>query len=242
MLSPYFFYLKNTIFYGILFLLGGGIMTDKIENVIKNLQKNNINVTYCEKKEEVAKIVEKMLPIGATISAGGSTSLKECGIMDLIAKPCYSFFDRNRQGITPEEQQEVFKKVIGIDYYFCSTNALTEKGELLNVDGLCNRVSAITFGPKKVVMVVGANKIVENLNEAFLRVKKIAAPRNCVRLGLDNPCAKLGHCVSLFNNDNPDFTDGCNKDTRICINYVVSGFQRNKERMNIILCGEDLGY
>ena len=166
-------------------------MDERIEKVINSLKLNNINSVYCETKEDVVKYVENLLPKEALITSGGSMSLIESGVWDLINKPCYNFLNRNRAGITLEEQMEIYKQVIGIDYYFCSANAVTENGELLNVDGFANRISAIAFGPKKIIMVVGANKIVKDLNEAFLRVKKIAAPKNCVRLGLYNPCVKL---------------------------------------------------
>ena len=213
-----------------------------MDNVIKNLRKNNINVISCATKEEIPAIVESMLFEGAILTAGGSESVKECGVWDFIQKPCYRFYNRLRKDITEEEREQVFKAVVGSDFYFCSANAITENGEIVNVDGLSNRVSAIAFGPKKVIMVVGKNKIVKDLNEAFLRVKKIAAPKNCVRLGLDTPCAKLGHCVSLLNNENPAFADGCQNPRRICTNYLVSAQQSCAGRLNVILCDEDLGY
>ena len=169
-------------------------------------------------------------------------SLKESGVWELLNDKKYNFMDRSRPGITPEEQQECFKATIGADFFFCSTNAITEKGELLNVDGFANRISAIAFGPKNVIMIVGKNKLVPDLESAFLRVKKIAAPKNCVRLGLDNPCAKLGHCVSLEKNDNPDFADGCKCDTRICCDYLISAQQRQKDRITVVFVNEDLGY
>lgn len=217
-------------------------MDERIEKVINSLKLNNINSVYCETKEDVVKYVENLLPKEALITSGGSMSLIESGVWDLINKPCYNFLNRNRAGITLEEQMEIYKQVIGIDYYFCSANAVTENGELLNVDGFANRISAIAFGPKKIIMVVGANKIVKDLDEAFLRVKKIAAPKNCVRLGLNNPCVKLGHCVSLLKSDNPAFTDGCKLPTRICRNYLVTGMQKDIERITVVLCGEELGY
>lgn len=217
-------------------------MTEIIQNTIKNLNANNINAVYCETKADVISKVKDLLEDGAIISSGGSVSLVESGVWDLINKPCYNFLNRNRKGITFEEQMQIYKQVIGIDYYFCSANAVTENGELLNVDGFSNRISAIAFGPKKVIMIVGINKLVKDLNEAFLRVKKVAAPKNCVRLGIDNPCVKLGHCVSLLKSDNPDFTDGCKTQTRICRNYLVSALQKDKGRITVILCGEELGY
>jgi L-lactate utilization protein LutC len=217
-------------------------MCENIKVTIENLKKNNINAVFCETKQDALKTVETMLTKGATISSGGSVSLVESGVWDLINNGDYDFKNRMRAGITPEEQQQVFKDIIGIDYYFCSANAVTKSGEILNVDGFSNRISAIAFGPKKVIMVVGKNKIVDNLNDAFLRVKKIAAPKNCVRLGIDNPCAKLGHCISLEKCDNPDFADGCKSARRICVNYLVNGFQRDNGRINVILCAENLGY
>ena len=217
-------------------------MTEDIKIVIENLKKNNINAVFAETKADALKTVEAMLEKGATISTGGSVSLVDSGVFELINNGNYDFKNRMRPGITPEEQQQVFKDIIGIDYYFCSANAITKNGEILNVDGFSNRISAIAFGPKKVIMVVGKNKIVDTLDDAFLRVKKVAAPKNCVRLGIDNPCAKLGHCISLENCDNPDFTDGCQNPRRICVNYLVNGFQRDNGRLNVILCGENLGY
>ncbi len=217
-------------------------MNEKIKKVMDNLKLNNINSIYCENKEDVVKAVEGLLTENCNIAAGGSRSVMESGVWDLINRPCYNFYNRNREGITPEERIEVFKKVIDIDFYLCSTNAITENGELLNVDGFSNRISAIAFGPKRVIMVVGANKIVADLNEAFLRVKKIAAPKNCARLGYNNPCAKLGHCVSLLKGDNPDITDGCKSPTRICRNYLISAQQMDKDRITVILCNESLGY
>ena len=218
------------------------MMTEQINKLFKNLQKNKIHPIFAETKEDAKNIVKDMLFDGCVITAGGSMSIAECGITELLNAPKYCFMNRSKPGITPEEQQECFKASIGADFFFCSTNAITENGELLNVDGFANRISSIAFGPKKVIMIVGKNKLVPDLKEAFLRVKKIAAPQNCVRLGIDNPCAKLGHCVSLLNNDNPDFADGCNKDTRICCDYLISALQRQKDRIVVIFVNEDLGY
>jgi len=217
-------------------------MTPQIEKLFKNLEKNKMHPVFVETKEDAKKAVQDMLFEGCVITWGGSMSVNECGINELFKDDKYNFMDRGRKGITAEEQQECFKASVGADFFFCSANAITENGELLNVDGLANRVSSIAFGPKKVVMIVGKNKIVPDLKSAFLRVKKIAAPKNCVRLGIDNPCAKLGHCVSLLNNPDPDFADGCQKDTRICCDYLISALQRHKDRIVVVLVNEDLGY
>ncbi len=217
-------------------------LTEKIQNVIKALENNNMRGIYVKKASEIPGIVKDMLFPGCVITAGGSVSLSESGVSDVINSDKYNFLDRSKKGISAEEQQEIFKAAIGCDFFFCSTNAITENGELINVDGFCNRISSIAFGPKKVIMVVGSNKIVKDLDEGLLRIKKVAAPKNCARLGSDTPCAKLGHCVSLSKSDNPDITDGCACDSRICCSYLISARQRIKDRITVILCEEPLGY
>ena len=217
-------------------------MLNNYSLLIENLNKNNIDVIFCKNKNDVKEQVAGMLFEGATISNGGSVSLSECGIFDIFKDKKYNYLDRNRPGITPDEQFEIYKKTLDCDFYFCSSNAVTENGELINVDGNCNRISAISFGPKKVVMIVGTNKIVKDVEEGILRVKKTAAPLNTKRLGLDTPCNKLGCCVSLLKSQKPAFTDGCRHKNRICRNYLVSAFQREKGRITVILVDEALGY
>lgn len=217
-------------------------MNENVSRVIKSLEGNNIDAVYAETKAEVCEIVKNLLFEGAVITAGGSVSLKESGVWDIIASPEYDFRDRTAAGITEEERTEAYKAAIGCDFFFCSTNALTEKGELVNVDGNANRISSIAFGPKKVIMVVGVNKLVKDIEEGLLRIKKIAAPKNAVRLNTGTPCQKLGHCIALEKSDCPAMTDGCKSPRRMCIEYLVSGFQKEKGRINVILCGETLGY
>ena len=217
-------------------------MNEQISKVMKSLENNNINAVYAETKEEACKIVKNMLFEGAVITAGGSMSLKESGVWDIISSPEYDFRDRSRQGISEEERSEAYKAAIGCDFFFCSSNAVTENGELINVDGNANRISSIAFGPKKVVMVVGVNKLVKDIDEGLLRIKKIAAPKNAVRLNTGTPCQKLGHCIALEKSECPAMTDGCKSPRRMCIEYLISGFHKEKGRLNIILCGETLGY
>lgn len=217
-------------------------MNEIIAKTMKNLERNNMKAYYAENKGEVCGIVKELLFDDAVITAGGSMSLKESGVWDIIESPEYKFFDRTKPGITDEERLEAFKAAIGCDFFFCSSNAVTENGELVNVDGTANRISSICFGPKNVVMVVGANKIVKDINEGLLRIKRIAAPKNTERLKIDAPCRKLGHCVSLLKSDCPEMTDGCAGQTRICCDYLVSAMQRQKDRIKVIICGENLGY
>ena len=132
-------------------------------------------------------------------------------------------------------------KALTADVFLSSSNAVTENGELYNVDGRGNRIAAFCFGPKNVIVIVGANKIVPDIDAAAERVKKIAAPKNTVRLSCKTPCAKTGECISL-KNENPELCDGCLTDERICSSYLISGRQRVKDRIKVIICKESLGY
>ncbi|MBQ7039201.1 MAG: lactate utilization protein [Clostridia bacterium] len=211
------------------------------EALMENLKKNNMEPFFAETKEEVVSLVESLTNEGDTVSCGGSVTLKETGVSELLKCGRYNFLDRSREGITPDEVQEIYRKTFSADVFFGSCNALTEKGEIYNVDGNANRVSAITFGPKNVILIVGKNKIVKDLKEAEIRVKTICAPRNCQRLGLETYCAKTGRCVSL-NNENHFMSDGCESESRICCSYTVLGHQRTKGRIKVIIVNEDLGF
>lgn len=206
---------------------------------MKNLEKNGMKPFYVETKEEVLPLVKSLVAEGESVSHGGSETLKECGIIELISNGKYDYIDRSKY--EGEAVREAYIKAFGCDTYLTSSNAVTERGELYNVDGNSNRVACIVYGPKQVVMVVGKNKIVPDIDAAIKRVKEKAAPPNCVRLGIPSPCSKLGKCVSLTK-ENPFMCDGCAADTRICCNYVVSAKQRHKDRIKVIIVNEDLGY
>ena len=212
-------------------------MDKRIEKTLDNLKKNNIAAYFAETSAEAVKLVESMLSEGETISCGGSVTLSESGVFALMQSGKYNFLDRSKAK-NPEEMAEIYRKSFYADTYLTSSNALTEEGELVNVDGNCNRISAITFGPKSVIVVVGVNKIVKNVEEGFKRVKEIAAPLNTKRLGCNTPCAKLGYCIKA---DRP-IPEGCDSPERICVNYLVSGRQRVKDRVKVIICNESLGY
>lgn len=216
-------------------------MRAKVEKVMKNLERNKMKPYFCENSEEAQALVKTLIKKGETISCGGSKTLDETGIYQMINSPDYNFLDRSAPGMTRPEVEEVYRQTFRADTFFMSTNALTENGELYNVDGNSNRVACIVYGPRQVIMIVGVNKIVENLDEAILRVKTICAPMNTERLGIATPCNKTGKCVSL-SKENPFMCDGCGGNTRICCNYVVSAKQRHKDRIKLIIVNENLGY
>ncbi len=208
------------------------------EKILEALRKNNMEAYFVEKKEDIPEIVKSLLKKGDTISCGGSVTVAECGVFDLMRNGDYNFLDRSAAGLSREDIEEIYRKTFSADAFITSANAVTEKGELINVDGNGNRVAAITFGPQSVICIVGKNKLVSDVAEGFRRVKTVAAPKNAQRLGLDTPCATLGHCLYP---DEP-ITKGCASECRICAHYTVCGMQRKKNRIKVILCAEDLGY
>lgn len=210
-----------------------------VEKTMKNLEKNNIKPYFVEKKEDVVPLIKTLIKEGESVSNGGSESLKQTGVIDLLKSGDYDFIDRT--GLQGEELRQAYIRAFGCDTFFCSSNAVTENGELYNVDGNSNRVACIVYGPRQVVMVVGVNKIVKNIDEAIERVKCKAAPPNTVRLNLDTPCSKTGKCVSLMK-EKPFICDGCASEQRVCCNYVVSAHQRHKDRIKVIIVNEELGY
>ena len=213
-------------------------MTDSIRSVMENLEKNRIAVEYLEKKEDVLSRIRELIPPGSIVASGGSSTLNETGVIELLKSGDYTYLDRMAPDLTPEQRQEMAIKGNTADYYLCSSNAITEAGELYNVDGNCNRIAAIAFGPKSVIMVVGINKIVPDLDAAIRRVKTIAAPLNTKRLNCDTYCRTAGVCMGV----DGAMTDGCHSPARICCNYLISAQQRVPNRIRVILVGESLGF
>ena len=215
-------------------------MKARVEATLKNLKRNRMEAYYVDTKEQACDLVKTLVQPGATVSCGGSVTLKQTGVYDIIASGDYDFLDRSACK-TAEETDALYRQVFSADAFFTSANAVTENGELYNVDGNSNRVASIVFGPKSVICVCGVNKLVKNIDEAIRRVKTKAAPPNTVRLGIETPCAKTGSCISLKQED-PDMCAGCHGDGRICCNYVVSAQQRHINRIKVIIIGEEYGY
>lgn len=216
-------------------------LKNRIETTMQNLRLNKMEPYFVQTSAEACEKVRELLEKGFTVSCGGSVTLKQTGVYDLISSADYDFLDRSAPGLTREQVEEIYRKTLFADAFVTSTNALTENGELYNVDGNSNRVAAILYGPKSVIVVCGVNKLVKNIDEAINRVKTKAAPPNTVRLNIDTYCAKTGQCVSL-NKENPEMCEGCHSDGRICCNYVVCAQQRHVNRIKVIIVNEELGY
>ncbi|MBP3580499.1 MAG: lactate utilization protein, partial [Clostridia bacterium] len=159
----------------------------KMERCAEALRKNNIYCECVENTEEALDVISTLIHSGDTVAVGGSMTLFEAGVIDMLRNGTYNFLDRYESGLNAAQISEIYMKSFSADAYFMSSNAITEKGELYNVDGNGNRVGALVYGPKSVIVVAGYNKIVKDIDEAKKRVCEIAAPANAVRLKLDSP-------------------------------------------------------
>lgn len=200
----------------------------RVKNVIKNLEKNNFAAAYVDTKEEALTLIKTMIPEGSYTAAGGSMTLVETGIMSYLKE----------KTDWHEDRRDAYRA----EFYLASANAVTDRGEIYEVDGRSNRISAIAFGPEKVILIAGINKLVPSLRDAVERVKNEASPANAVRLCKDTPCAKLGHCVSPLYSEENIFADGCSAEECICASALIMRRQREKDRITVIIVGEELGY
>lgn len=206
------------------------VMEKRIAKTIGNLEKNNMRGYLAEDEEGALEKIKELLNKGDVVSVGGSMTLFETGAIDLLRNGDYKFLDRYAPGLTPQEIKEVFRGGFSGDAYLTSTNALTVEGELYSVDGTGNRVASMLYGPDKVIVVVGKNKLADNVEDAIRRTKAMASPANNKRLNMANPCVKAGFCSD------------CTSPTRICNNYVLIKRQSVADRIHVIIVNKDLGY
>ena len=204
----------------------------QVERTIKALAQNRIPAVFVPTCQEAVQAVKELLSPGDVVSCGGSMTLEECGVRDLLKSGEYEFLDREAM-----DPQEAYRRTFSADVFLMSANAITEDGELYNVDGNGNRVAALIYGPKRVIVVAGVNKLVRDLDEAISRVKCMAAPANGVRLQTHTPCSRMGRCSGADGR----MTAGCASERRMCCQYVVTGYQR-EDRIRVVLVGEELGY
>ncbi|MCD8323472.1 MAG: lactate utilization protein [Clostridiales bacterium] len=198
--------------------------------IIKNMKKRRMEGYYCPTAAEAADLAMSLIQSGSTVGTGGSMTLEECGIMErLRAREDITFLDR-AAGKTPEEVTNLLHQMLLGDVLLMSTNAITLDGELVNIDGSGNRLAALCYGPEKVIVVAGINKIAPDIPSAYRRVKDIAAPPNCVRLEKNTPCSHTGRCGECLGDD-------C-----ICSQIVITRRSHAAGRICVILVGEELGY
>ncbi len=201
------------------------------QKIIKNLEKRRMAGSYTATADQARDEILEMIPQGATVFRCGSMSAVGMGLCESIAAlPEVNLIDPYRPELSPEEAMELRRRGLTADVMIASTNAITLDGRLVNLDGMGNRVAAMAFGPKKVILVVGMNKVAPDLESAVARVKHYAAPVNNIRYGLKNPCVETGLCSD------------CKTPQRICNMWSTIEGHMIKDRIHVKLVGENLGY
>jgi len=200
------------------------------EAAVKALKKNGFDAVYVKTGSEAADLVAKHFKKGSTVGFGGSMTVKAIGVQDRAAAAGCELLDHNAPGLAPEAKGAILRRQLTSDVFVSGSNAVTLDGEIVNVDGTGNRVAALSFGPVKTVVVVGINKVVRDLDEAFARVETQAAPMNNKRLDRPNPCVKAGTCMD------------CDGDSRICRVYQILRKRPGGTDFSVIVVGEDLGF
>jgi len=208
---------------------------------IEALKKNNMKPFYVETKEEIIPLIESLMEKGDKVAFGGSVTLSSIDAVEYMKNGGFSVIDRYEDGISPQERKKRFREAFFADVFLTSSNAITTNGDLVNVDGIGNRVAAMIYGPDSVIVVACENKITDSIEDAFDRIKKIAAPKNCQRLGMETYCFAKGECMGLME-ENHSITSGCGSENRICCDYTILSKQRAKDRIKVIICKENLGY
>ena len=196
------------------------------QKVIQGLKSRNMAGYYAAGKEEALALALSLIPEGSSVTMGGAMSAHEIGLVDALKEGNYNFIDRDKA----TDKRAAMLAAYDADVFLSSANAMTDDGILVNIDGNANRVSAICQGPKKVIFIVGMNKVCGDLDGAMKRARNVAAPINAQRFGLNTPCAKTGACMN------------CKSPDTICCQFLITRFSRHADRIHVILVNDSLGF
>ena len=196
------------------------------QTVIKGLKSRNMTGYYAATKEEALQTALSLIPEGSSVTMGGGMSVHEIGLVEALKNGNYDFIDRDAY----EDKRAAMLKAYDADVFLCSSNAITQDGILVNIDGNANRVSAIAQGPRKVIMIVGMNKVCDDWDGAMKRARNVAAPINTQRFGLSTPCTKTGTCMD------------CKSPDTICCQFLITRYSRHADRIHVILVNDSLGF
>ena len=199
------------------------------EILVKNLKSRHFDAYYCQTKEEALKKTLELIPENATVSWGGTVSAQQIGLLDAVKNGNYKPIDR-MSAKTQEERELIQQQGMFADVFLTSANALSMDGQMVNIDGLGNRVAAIIYGAKSVIVIAGMNKVEDSLEAAVTRARTVAAPMNKQRFDAETPCAVTGVCGD------------CKAVDCICNHIVITRHSRPVGRIKFILVGEPLGF
>lgn len=205
------------------------ILEIKNRKMQKAFNQNHIELLFLNNQEELLKYLDNLIEENQTVGVGGSMTLFETGVIDYLRKKPIRFLDRYQEGLSTDQIENIFHQSLLADVYLTSSNAIDRNGNLYNIDGRGNRVAAMIYGPKKVVVIVGMNKIFDDELSAIQHIKNMSCPANALRLHKNTSCVQVGKCVD------------CQSDDRICSAYVKIARQP-LGRMTVLVINEELGY
>lgn len=205
--------------------------TSKYAGLVEELRKNGMNAIFVLTAEQAKERVLEMIPRKARVGIAGSVTIRQLGLIEALSERGNEVSEHWQSGLTKDERMQMARKALSADYYLSSSNALTMDGTLVNIDNTGNRVAALVFGPQHVIVVLGINKIVMDVDEGIKRIKERAAPLNCQRRKDNTPCAKGKGCTN------------CNSPDRICrVISIIEKKTKGIESFSVIIVGEELGY
>jgi len=196
------------------------------QKVIRGLESRNMSGYYAESAAEALRQALALIPTGSRVTMGGGMSVHEIGLVEALRQGEYDFIDRDAMA----DKRAAMLAAYDADVFLSGANAITEDGVLINIDGNANRVSAIAQGPRKVIFIVGMNKVCDDVDGAMKRARHVAAPTNAQRFGLSTPCAKTGSCMN------------CKSPDTICCQILITRYSRHKDRIHVILVNDNLGF
>ena len=198
----------------------------RAQKVIKGLKSRKMNGYYAANREEALKIALELIPEGSEVNMGGCMTAHQIGLFDAMKNGNYNFVDRD----DTDDRRAAMIAAFNADVFLASANAITEDGIMVNIDGSANRIAALAFGPRKLVHIVGMNKVCADVHDAIKRARNVAAPINAQRFGLSTPCSKTGACGD------------CKSEDCICCQMLITRFAMDPNRVHVILVNEDLGF
>lgn len=205
-------------------------MKERIEKTIKSFHRNNIKAYHITGRTELLALLNSLIPENSTVGCGDSITLEHLGVFDHLRSSNAIFFDKHQEGLTGSEKREIYLDNFRADIFISGTNAITENGEIINIDGNGSRVAPMIYGPKKVILIVGTNKITKNAEEGWFRARQTAAPLDAVRLHKNTPCTVAGRCTD------------CKSESRICNDFVMISRQFDPDRIHVIIIDGNYGY
>lgn len=197
--------------------------------LVKNLQQRQFEAYYCADKEEALAKALTLIPEGSSVGWGGCVSVTQIGLLDAVRDGSYNVIDRDTAA-SQEDRMELMRKCLLTDVFLTGANAISMDGQMVNIDGMGNRVSAIVFGPRSVIVVAGLNKVVDTVEDAVVRARTVAAPINKQRFPPPTPCMVNGKCAD------------CKSEGSICNQILITRSCRPAGRIKFILVGEELGF